>query len=103
MIKKLMYPILGLILLCGLILPTNASTPQPKIELDEYDIEISSPTNVYIEGEVSVAKGQWIQLYSDTNGLPINFVEVSDTGEKEDFKILVPNSLLFLLFLVFSL
>lgn len=78
-----------MVLFLILLVPTKALYPQPRVDLDEYAINVTSNTDVYVEGSVSKAYGQQISI-RDTSFTPIALGEVGNSGGKESFRIKIP-------------
>lgn len=70
---------------------SNALYPQPRIDLDEYTINVTDKTSVYVEGTVSKAYGQQISV-RDTSFIPVAIGSVGNSGGKESFRIKIHSS-----------
>ena len=71
----------------------EAIAPTPRIDLDEYQINITNTNkDIYITGTITLSKGQLIGLYDSTGLILYNFTQVKNSEKEESFKIKVPVS-----------
>ena len=76
-----------LIFLFTSLISTNAIAATPRIDLDEYQIEVTDINNVFVTGTVTLAKGQQIGIYNSSGTILLNWTSVANSGDEEDFKI----------------
>lgn len=84
--------ILCLVITSISLIPTKALNPQPRVDLDEYEMTVYDKNKVYIEGTVSKARGQSISVRNGVGAPPIALTNLSDTGKKESFTIKIPGA-----------
>lgn len=92
--NKLISISIILVFLFTTLISTEASTPKPRLDLDDYEITVTNINNVVIQGTVSIAKGQNIALLDSTGKIFYNYTAVGNTGSLASFKLQVPAAFL---------
>ena len=79
-----------LIFLFTTLISVNAAAPSPRVDLNDYELTVTDVNNVYVNGTVSMAKGQNIALFDSAGKVPLSYTTVKNTGSLSSFKINVP-------------
>jgi len=88
--NKLISVSIILVLIFTMIISVDAASPSPRVDLNDYELTVTDTSNVYVNGTVSIAKGQNIALFDSTGKIPLSYTTVKDTGSQSSFKIKVP-------------
>ena len=76
------------------VISVNAIAITPSITLDEYQVTSTTKDNIFVEGSVSIGKGQIVALYDSTCTNLYNYQVINNSGKEESFKIKIPSSYL---------
>ena len=79
-----------LVFLFTTLISVEAISVAPRIDLDDYQITTMETDNVFVEGTVSISKGQIIALYDSTCTIMYNYKLLDNTNKEESFKIKIP-------------
>ena len=69
------------------LISTEAIAPTPRIELDEYQLETTDVSNVFVTGSVTLGVGQQIGVYDSTGTILLNWTTVANSKDEETFKV----------------
>ena len=75
-----------LIFLFTTLISVNAAAPSPRVDLNDYELTVTDVNNVYVNGTVSMAKGQNIALFDSAGKVPLSYTTVKNTGSLSSFK-----------------
>lgn len=72
------------------LISADAISQVPRIELDEYQIQVTDINNVYVSGTVSICKGQLVGVYDSSGIILYSYKELPNTGSSGSFTLQVP-------------
>ena len=88
--NKIISIFITLVFLFTSIISVNAIAPTPRVELDNYDLNVTDINNVFVSGTVSVCKGQLIGVYDSSGIILYNYKELPNTNTSGSFKLQIP-------------
>ena len=88
--NKLISIFITLVFVFISVISVNAIARTPRVELDNYDLNVTDINNVFVSGTVSVCKGQLIGVYDSSGIILYNYKELPNTNTSGSFKLQIP-------------